>query len=292
MAALLSALVAVLLARVFLAPLKRLADATHRLASGDFTARVAVASRDELGRLAEDFNRLAGTLEKTERMRRDYIADISHELRTPLAVLRGELEAVEDGVRPLTPATLHSLQAEVAALTKLVDDLYELALAGAGAPAYRKTAVDAAALLRRALDAFRERLAARGLSLETELPDDGTLPVLADPNRLTQVFHNLMENAARYAERGGHLRVAGRRDGDAVRIDFQDSGPGVPPELTGRLFERFFRVEGSRSREGGGAGLGLAISRGVVEAHGGRIAARSSPLGGLWVEIVLPLRRA
>ncbi len=142
LATLLAALATFLLARGLLAPVKRLVDGTHKLAAGDFTTRVTPTSEDELGKLAQDFNQLASTLEKNQQMRRDFMADISHELRTPLAVLRGELEAIQDGVRKFTPETVASLQAEVGTLTKLVDDLHQLSMSDEGALAYQKAPVD------------------------------------------------------------------------------------------------------------------------------------------------------
>src|SRR6185436_13367289 len=154
-----AALVALVLARAFLQPLKRVAAATHRLAAGHYDTRVAVQSRDELGRLAEDFNRLAESLERNETLRRRFMADVSHELRTPLAVLSGELEALEDGVRPLTRQSLASLRSEVSALGKLVNDLNQLALADSGALAYRKETLDVVPLVAQALESHRERLA-------------------------------------------------------------------------------------------------------------------------------------
>jgi len=288
LAVLLAAVVAIGLARMFLAPVKRIAAATHRLAAGDYASRVRVGSGDELGRLAEDFNRLAVTLERNEQMRRAFMADVSHELRTPLAVLRGELEAIEDGVRPLSAESVKSLQGEVATLSKLVDDLYELSLADVGALTYRKSALDLAEPLRQVLDGFRERLAGRDIALEVDLPAAEPLTVLADPDRLRQLFNNLLENVVRYTDPGGRLRVQGRRERGKVRLDFQDSAPGVPDELLPRLFERLYRVEASRNRARGGAGLGLAICRSIVEAHEGEISARPSPLGGVWIAVSLP----
>jgi two-component system sensor histidine kinase BaeS len=284
----LAAVVAMLLARIFLAPVKRIAAATHRLAAGDYAGRVTVSSSDELGGLAENFNRLALALEKNEQMRRAFMADISHELRTPLAVLQGELEAMEDGVRPLTPASLKSLQTEVATLGKLVNDLYDLSLADIGALSYRKIDLDVMESIQSSLEAFRERLVERKIHLEAELPDREAPTILADPDRLRQLFSNLMENAIRYTDPGGILRVACHYGQGRIRIDFQDSEPGVPPELLSRLFERLYRVESSRNRASGGAGLGLAICRNIVEAHDGEIVARPSPLGGLWIEITFP----
>ena len=278
----LAALVALVLARVFLQPLKRVAAATHRLAAGEYGTRVAVTSHDELGRLAEDFNRLAQALERNEELRRRFMADVSHELRTPIAVLRAGLEALEDGVRPLTREAVASLHGEVASLGKLVEDLYQLALSDVGALSYRKERTDLADVLDQAMESF----SMRGLSLERQFSPG--LFVNADADRLAQAFRNLLENSVRYTDAGGKVRVSARRDGAGVKIDFEDSAPGVPAEALPKLFERFYRVESSRSRANGGAGLGLAIVRSVVEAHGGTIAAAASSLGGLRVTISLP----
>jgi two-component system sensor histidine kinase BaeS len=282
----LAAALAVILARVFLQPLKRIAAATHRLAAGHYGTRVPVGSGDELGRLGEDFNRLAQALERNEQLRRRFIADVSHELRTPLAVLKGELEALEDGVRPLSREALVSLNGEVAQLGKLVEDLYQLALADVGALAYRKETVDLAELLEQTVDSFGARLAERGFSCETRL--DPGLNAQVDPGRLTQAFHNLLENSVRYAEPGARLRIGARRESGRIVVDIEDSAPGVPAEALPHLFERFYRVDASRSRANGGAGLGLAIVRSIVEAHEGEIAALRSALGGLDVRITLP----
>src|SRR3954471_13217120 len=282
----LAAAFALVLARAFLLPMKRVAEATHRLAGGNYATRVEVRSADELGRLGDDFNRLAETLERNETLRRRFMADVSHELRTPLAVLSAELEAIEDGVRPLNQASLASLRNEVGALSKLVNDLNQLALADVGALAYRKQTVDVVPLVEQAVESYRERLAARGLELESAW--NGQAPVYGDTDRLLQMFRNLLENSARYTDMGGRVRVAVRRDQDRVAIDFDDSAPGVPPDALPRLFERFFRVDASRSRANGGAGLGLALCRSIADAHGGDIRAEHSPLGGLRVRVVLP----
>ncbi len=286
-AVLLAAAVSMVLARALLAPLKRIAQATDRLAAGDYATRVEATSGDEIGRLGEDFNRLALALEKNERMRRAFMADVSHELRTPLAVLRGELEAVEDGVRPSSAETMASLRLEVETLTKLVDDLYDLSLSDAGALAYRLEPVDLGTVLSAALDSFGERLAARRILVDRDIPDT-PLPIRGDRGRLQQLFTNLLQNSLRYTDEGGRLRVRCQRDGARMVLDFMDSAPGVPQDTLAHLFERFYRVEGSRNRAHGGAGLGLAISRNIVEAHGGTIQALDSPLGGVWIAISLP----
>ncbi|MDB6089180.1 MAG: baeS [Gammaproteobacteria bacterium] len=289
-AVLLAALAAVLLTHRLLRPIRRIAQATHRLAAGQYATRLRAASQDEIGRLANDFNRLAFALERNERMRRAFMADVSHELRTPLTVLRGELEAYEDGVRLLTPESVTSLQTEVTTLSKLVNDLYELSLADIGALAYRMADVDIAAVLRLRLRGFHERLAERSIRVESDI-HEAELIVNADATRIQQLFSNLMENSIRYTNAGGRWRVACHREDTRVLIDLQDSEPGVPAELLTRLFERFYRVDASRNRQSGGAGLGLAICKSIVEAHGGTITARESPLGGLWIRVALPTAR-
>ncbi|OZI26599.1 hypothetical protein CAL26_04565 [Bordetella genomosp. 9] len=291
LAALLAAAVSILLARIFLAPVRRLASATHRLSAGDYATRVNVTSADELGRLGQDFNRLAHTLERNESLRREMVADISHELRTPLAILRGEMEALQDGVRPFSPEALASLQAEVSMLSKLIDDLYELALADVGALSYRLAPVSMADIVEQSIDAYRERLAARGLRVETSFSGDPCI-VEGDAQRLTQLMNNLLENTSRYTDPGGVVRVVARTEGETVVVECQDSAPGVPAQFLPRLFDRLFRVDPSRSRESGGAGLGLAICQRIVESHRGTIQAMPSDLGGLCVRIVFPLAQA
>jgi two-component system sensor histidine kinase BaeS len=290
-AVLFAALAAALLSRTFLAPARAIGDATHRLAAGDFDARAQVQSADEFGRLADDFNLLARTLQRNEDLRRRMMADVAHELRTPLAIVQGELAAIEDGIRSFGPETLASLQAETRALGKLVDDLYQLALSDLGALDYRRRDLDLRTRVAEALQPLRERCAAAGLTLDETAVHGDPLPVHADPDRLAQLVANLVENALRYTAAPGRIEVACSRVGDQALLEVRDSAPGVPPEMLPKLFERFFRVEHSRSRTSGGAGLGLAICRNIVEAHDGTITATSSPLGGLAITARLPLLR-
>ncbi|CAD6543886.1 ATP-binding protein [Paraburkholderia sabiae] len=283
-AALLAACVAVVLARVLLAPVRRLVLATHRLASGDYSIRVPDTGSDELHDLAADFNRLAISLGNAERSRRNFIADISHELRTPLAVLRGELEAIEDGVRKPNRTTLASLQAEVALLSQLIDDLYELSLADIGELSFEEVRLDVAPIVEAAAESFRDRLADKKIALETDI-GEASVVLLGDPYRLTQLMKNLLENALRYTDEGGKVRVAVARHEREIHIDVQDSHPAVPEPLLPHLFDRLFRVDASRSRQSGGAGLGLALCKHIVSQHGGTIDALRSPLGGLWIAV-------
>lgn len=288
-AVLFAALAAALLSRTFLAPARELGRATHRLASGDFRARAVVKTADEFGQLADDFNLLAKTLESNEAMRRRMMADVAHELRTPLAVIQGELAALEDGVRVFGPATVASLRSEARSLGKLVDDLYQLSLSDLGALAYRKQDVDLRVVLTEAAMPFRERSVAAGLEFDESGLEGEPLRVHADADRLAQLLGNLLENSLRYTDAPGRIEAACRRDRGSALVLVRDSAPGVPFALQPRLFERFFRVEESRSRASGGAGLGLAICSNIVAAHDGAIEATDSPLGGLQVEVRLPL---
>lgn len=277
------------LANTLVRPLRRVTEATRDLAAGRFETRVPVSGGDELAELARDFNAMAATLGRAESARRQWMADISHELRTPVALLRAELEALQDGVRPLGPAAVAALQADVERLKRLIEDLYQLSMSDLGAMSYRKRAVDPLALLGDEIEACAGEFERKGLALQLVDRCGGPVTLNADPDRLAQLFRNLMQNSLRYTDAGGRLEiVASRADGHLV-LDFQDTAPSVPAASLPRLFERFYRVEASRSRAHGGAGLGLAISRNIVEAHGGRIEARPSPLGGLGIHVELPV---
>lgn len=276
------------LAQGLLAPVKRLAGATRRMADGDYAVRVESSSTDELGQLVEDFNRLGHALERQESVRRNFMADISHELRTPITVLRAELEAMQDGVRPVTRDAVTSLHAEVERLRKLVDDIHDLSLADVGGLSYRFEPVDLARVVRGALQAAGHRLESRGLRWEVREPA-GPVLVRADEHRLGQLVANLLENSLRYTDGDGQVRATVAVSDGKARLTWEDSPPAVPVEALPRLFERLYRVEGSRSREAGGSGLGLAICDSIAHAHGGSIAARISELGGLAVDATLPL---
>lgn len=284
-----AALLAWLLSRALLSRLKVLAGGIRRLARGDYGSRLPAGSDDELGRLRDDVNHLAQVLERTEESRRDFMADISHELRTPLAVLRAELEAMQDGIRPLTPEGLQAVQGPVQQLGKLVEDLHELSMAQAEV-SYQHEPLDVGVVLAQALAGMASRLADAGLQLQRVLPAS-PLPVLGEARRLEQVFVNLLENAARYTDAGGQVRVVARTvSGRQVEIVVEDSAPGVPADKRARLFERFYRVDRSRARARGGSGLGLAICQHIVQAHRGTIRADDSPLGGLRITVTLPLQ--
>jgi len=266
--------------------IRALATATNALIRGDYAVTLDVPGNDELARLAANVKMLAQTLDAARQSRQQWIADISHELRTPLSVLRAEIESLQDGVRPLDQAAVGSLCNETQRLARLVEDLHTLSLSDLGALSYRKEPADVAEVLSEAVEAKQRAIEDSGLKLDLKL-DPGAM-VLADAARLTQVFANLLQNSLRYTAAPGTIMVRLRRDGGSIVIEWEDTSPGVPAGDLPRLTDRLFRVEGSRSRDGGGSGLGLAIARAIVEGHAGALTARPSALGGLCIEIVLP----
>jgi two-component system sensor histidine kinase BaeS len=264
------------------------------LTSGDYGLRLPVHGHDELGQLSEDFNTLALTLEQNRRARQQWIADISHELRTPLSILQGELESVQDGIRPLNTESLDSLHSEVVHLNALVNDLHELSLTDMGALVYEKKQVNISDILEQSFDMHQQMAKKHNLRLtlrvDTPNPDKRIL-MLGDPNRLQQLFDNLLQNSCRYTDEGGEVQVYVKENGNNnVVIEWFDSAPGVNDDDLAHLFDRLYRVETSRNRAKGGSGLGLAICQNIVQAHEGTIVASHSPLGGLKLTITFPRR--
>ncbi|MFO1251261.1 MAG: ATP-binding protein [Inhella sp.] len=280
------------LAGRWLRPLAEVQGASHRLAQGDFAVRLPrrnAPTRNEFDALVDDVNHLAEALQGLEASRRRWLAELSHELRTPLTVLRGELDAVRDGVRPLNSARLESLSTEVNRLRRLADDFHHLALADLQALPCEPLPLDPGALLQQLAERHRPALEAAGLRLELALqplPDR----VRWDGERIVQVLDNLFANARAYTDAPGQLRLSAAHEGAGVRITLDDSPPGVPPALLPRLFDPLFRADPARQR-GQGSGLGLSIARAWVQRHGGQIDASPSPLGGLRVSLWLPERQ-
>jgi two-component system sensor histidine kinase BaeS len=270
-------------------PVRDVQHAARRIAQGAFDVRLAPQGNDELADLSHDINAMAASLQQLESSRRRWLAQLSHEMRTPLAVLRGEVEALVDGVRPLTAAAMLSLQEEVARVTRLVEDFHQLALSDLRALPCSFARVQPAALLRDAVARVEPRAQAAGLRLEV---DTAGAPPQAqwDAQRIGQVLSNLLENSLRYTDTPGRIALQWRADGlgQAV-LSVDDSAPGVPADDHARLFEPLYRADASRSRRLGGSGLGLAICRAVVRSHGGHIEAGASPMGGLRVVVTLPL---
>jgi two-component system, OmpR family, sensor histidine kinase BaeS len=276
------------LARRLVKPMSAMAAATHDIASGRYATRIPVSSSDELGRLARDFNDMAATLEKHEKERRQWVADISHELRTPVSVLRGEIEALLDGIRTITPETIRSLHAETLRLSRLLEDLYQLSLSDMGALTYRKEDLDLTEVLEVSIETYRAEFARKDIRLRMDIAERPAIRVFADRERMHQLFANLLDNSLKYTDRGGELIIRLTYHDSRAAIDFEDSPPGVPGAELERLFDRLYRVEESRNRLSGGAGLGLAICRNIAEGHDGTIAAYPSSLGGLMITVTIP----
>ena len=277
------------LARRLVRPITAMAGATQDIASGRYTTRIPASSSDELGLLARDFNAMASTLEKHEKERQQWIADISHELRTPVAVLQGEVEQLLDGISPITPDAIHSLHGETLRLKRLVEDLYQLSLSDSGALTYRKEKLDLIEVLSSSMENYRAEFGRKDITLGLNVSEMSKIHVVADRERLKQLFANLFENSLRYTDPGGELIVDVAFINGSVVIDFQDSKPGVSDKDLDKLFDRLYRVETSRNRTSGGSGLGLSISKNIVEAHEGTISAHHSRLGGLLIRITLPI---
>ncbi|WP_415905556.1 ATP-binding protein [Neptuniibacter sp. QD48_55] len=282
---LLAVIVGIPIGRRFIRPVKAITDGAHELAQGKFDTRIEVTGHDELGQLAHDFNGLAMALERNESLRRQGMADISHELRTPLALVRSEIEAMQDGIRPLNQQQLEKLHSSTQQLSSLVDDLYDLALTDAGALNYRKEDINLAEMLESAASSAEHSLSSSGLLFEVDISPN--LPIFGDPKRLRQVIDNLLKNSRRYTDRHGTIQLTAWMEGSLVNFSIEDSAPGVDSDVLPRLFDRFYREEGSRNRATGGAGLGLSICRNIVEAHQGSITAEPSLLGGLKVTVSL-----
>lgn len=270
-------------------PVRRLAAASRRIAAGHYAERVPAAGGDELGDLAADFNAMAATLAATEQRRRDLIGDVAHELRTPLTVLEGSLEGLLDGVIAPEAATWARLHGEAGRLRRLIDDLQELSRAEAGQIPLAPRAIDPAGLARAAVERLAGPFADKGLALAVDIPAD-LPPVQADHDRAVQVLTNLLTNALRYTPAPGAVRLRLQPIDGAVAFAVSDSGIGIAADHLPHLFERFYRVDRSRSRALGGSGIGLTIARALVEAMGGRIWAESAGPGqGATVAFTLPL---
>lgn len=292
----LSGLLSIPLAGRIVKPLLTVNSAVSEISGGNYAQRADVSRKDEIGDLAQNINLLGNSLEQNRDARQRWIAEISHELRTPLAVLRGEIEAVQDGVRNMDKQAVTSLHSEVLSLGRLIDDLHTLSVSDVGALNYRLESLNIAQLLSEFLESHRDVLVSKSLTLTLDL---GSTPLMVqgDTQRLEQLFSNLMQNTCRYTDGGGKLHVALRRTNtnktgvanqECIVVDWFDSTPGVDSDALPKLFDPLFRTESSRNREYGGTGLGLSIAKRIVEAHQGNIKAWTSRLGGLHIQIELP----
>lgn len=289
-------LVGAIVSRHITAPIADIIEAAEALASGDMGARVNVRGNrhDEVSMLARTFNEMADSLQKqaqdlqrVDEMRRNLTADIAHELRTPLTIMQGQLEGIQDGVYDPTPEQVESILEETRLLSRLVDDLHLLALAETGQLVMERGEVEVCGLLADAARSFRSQAQERGIAIEMHCPE-GLPAVYVDPHRIQQVLGNLLGNALRYTPPGGTITLAAVPSEGQITVRVSDTGTGIPPEDLPYIFDRFWKEERSRRRTGGGAGLGLAIARQLVEAHGGSIHAESGEGQGTSVSFTLP----
>jgi signal transduction histidine kinase len=278
--------------RGVVAPLRAMTAASQRIADGRYEERVDVRGADELAQLAERFNQMAGKLEQVESMRRRLIGDVSHELRTPLTAIKGSMEGLIDGVLPATAETYEQIHAEADRLNRLVDDLQELSRVEAGAYPLEVQPLSVTEIMPSVVKRLAPQFESRRIALHIE-PSQGLPPVLADEDRLVQILTNLAANALQYTPDGGQVSIAARQKDGEIQISVQDTGIGIPPEHLSHIFERFYRVDKSRSRQAGsGSGIGLTIARALVEAQGGRIWVESQGSGrGSTFTFTLPVAK-
>ncbi len=283
-------LVSTFVTRRIVKPVQEMEAASQRIANGRYDERVQAAGEDELAELGRSFNRMAHELAQTEERRRQLIGDVAHELRTPLSSIKSVMEGLQDGVLPPQPETFASVEQEVNRLQRLVRDLEELSKAEAGQIQLEKETVNPAKLIETAVARLSQQFADKQVSLTTDIPAN-LPPITVDPARMTQVLLNLLGNALQYTPSGGrvaiHCALAPDRD---LQIAITDTGVGLTAEQLSHIFERFYRVDKSRSRAGGGSGIGLTISKHLVEAHNGRISVSSPGLQqGSTFTIALPI---
>jgi signal transduction histidine kinase len=283
LAALLAVLVILTIFRRVFAPVEALTRGARALAGGRLDTRVDVRGRDEIGELASAFNVMADALERNERARRNMVSDVAHELRTPLTNIRVQVEAVQDGIIAPDAKFFASIEEDASTLARLVDDLQQLSLAEAGQLRLEMEDVGVEELVARALDGLQRRIEERGLAITTDVQP---AVVRVDPRRMVQVLRNLLVNALTYGRTS--LTIASRIAAEHVELRVTDDGPGVPAEHAASIFERFYRADAARSRTTGGAGLGLAIARQLVELHGGTIRLENDPGAGASFVFTIP----
>jgi two-component system sensor histidine kinase BaeS len=262
------------LTRRILQPLSQMSAITREVATGNFSARVEVISRDEVGQLGIAFNRMADSLAQVEQLRKTMVADVAHELRTPLTNLRGYLEALNDKVLPPSPQTFWMLQQEIMRLVSLVENLQQLARADAARAFLKREKLSLAEAVEQMLALYRTHFQEKKITIEKSFAPDAEF-VMADRDKLLQAVRNLVENAWKYTEPKGRVTISSQAEKGAVKLIISNTGPGIKENDLRFIFERFFRADRSRSRDAGGAGIGLAIVKELIEAHGGQVGAES-----------------
>ena len=279
---------AALLAAYFRSRINGIGDHAGLLTSGDFSPQTLDGSSDELGQLSHKLDILGKTLSDNQLIRRRWVSDISHELRTPVAVLQGEIEAMQDGVRKLTPDSIDSLHHEILRLSRLVNDLHELSMSDMGALSYNKEATNIVEIIQDVISSHEVKFDDKQISTNIKAAKE-SIRVIGDWQRLEQLFSNLANNSCHYTSNGGSVVIHISQQKDTVLIKWADSSPGVEDKDLTKLFDRLYRVDASRDRNTGGSGLGLAICKNIVEAHDGKIDASHSELGGVVFTITFPL---
>jgi len=280
-AATLAIVLAILVSNYLLKPVKALTSASTDLSAGNFSTRVQVKGNDELAVLGKTFNRMATNLESAEERKKTLTADVAHELRTPIAVQKAQLEAMIDGVLPVTQENLTTTLQQTDFLSRMVDDLRLLAMADAGEISFEYREIDLRVLIDQLVNRFQGQVRAQGTQIiNTYEPNNIPMKVTTDPDRLTQILNNLVSNALRYGKRGGIITIQCEADRGGAEISVKDDGPGLPPTAIQHMFERFYRHEKARSREEGGTGLGLAISKKLAILMGGDLTGDNHPEGG------------
>jgi len=278
----------VFLARTLTRPLRELTTAIRAMSGGELAQQVSVRSQDEVGELVAAFNQMSADLARANDLRRQMTADIAHDLRTPLTVITGYLESLRDGVLKPSQARFETMYNEARHLQRLIEDLRTLSLADAGELSLNCLPVSPLALLEQAAMAYRHQAEMQQIGLCVQAGTD--LPEIdADPDRMMQVLGNLISNALRYTPKGGQITLSARRQADAVCLAVQDTGAGIAPEVLSHVFKRFYRCDASRQQQGGESGLGLAIARSIVEAHGGMIDVQSEQGVGTTFTVLLPV---
>ena len=274
------------LSRRVLRPLMQMTEITREVAAGNYSLRTEVLTTDEVGQLGSAFNHMADSLERIERLRKTMVADVAHELRTPLTNLRGYLEALNDGVIQPTSEALQLLQQENLRLVQLVEGLQRLARADAAQAYLNRESVMLSDLVKHLLTLNQFNFQKKEISIETTIPETES-PVLVDKDKLLQAIQNILDNACKYTPQKGQVQIVVFPVNKGMKITFLNTGPGISKDDLPYIFERFFRVDRSRSRVGGGAGIGLAITRELIEAHGGQVGAESAD-GKTCIWLTLP----
>jgi signal transduction histidine kinase len=277
-----------IIARRISQPIQALNLAVTKLGKGDFSQRVQIKDRSEIGELSNTFNKMADSLEHLENLRRQITTDVAHELRTPVSNIRGQLEAIQDKLLKPDPKSIGSLHEETMLLSRLIDDLQDLTLVESGKLNMIKQPEDVKAIIFQAFDVMQSRAQSSGLSIKMDVPEE--LPLcMIDQHRISQVLKNLIANAIIHTPKGGTITVSARKLDNWIEISVTDTGHGISQEDLPNIFERFYRADKSRTRETGGTGLGLTITRRLVEAHGGEINVDSEPGKGSRFYFTIPV---